>query len=122
MVLVSGTFTLLSRLIGAVAGKTLGWAVILLFGRVPQARQRLLSMMALASIGWLVTVIALLVPTANELVVTAVPRPGFVQRDWIGWLMVAGALLLPALVGVATVILSPEDEQDSPLSGGTKII
>src|SRR3954468_12097486 len=122
MVLVSGTFTMLSRLIGAVAGKTLGWAVILLFGRVPQARQRLLSMMALASIAWVVTVVALLVPTANELVVTAVPRPGFVQRDWIGWLMVAGALLLPALVGVATVILSPDDEQASPRGGGTKII
>jgi hypothetical protein len=122
MVLVSGTFTLLSRLIGAVAGKTLGWAVILLFGRVPQARQQLLSLMALASIAWLVAVIALLVPTANELVVAAVPRPGFVQRDWIGWLMVAGALLLPALVGVATVILSPSDEPPRRLDGGLKII
>jgi hypothetical protein len=117
MVIVSGTFTFLSRLVGAVAGKTLGWAVILMFGRVPQARLRLLSFMALAAVGWLIAVAALLVPTANELVVAAVPHVAFVQRDLIGWLLVAAALLLPAAVGAAMIVLSPEDEASRPARG-----
>lgn len=115
MVLVSGTFTLLSRLVGAIAGKTLGWAVILLFGRVPQSRQRLLAFMALASVAWLIALLAVLVPTVNDLVVSAVPRPGFIGRDWVGGVMLAGALLLPAAVGATMTVLSPEDAPGGPL-------
>lgn len=122
MVLLSGTFTMLSRMIGTVATKTLGWAVILLFGRVPQARQRLLSFMALASIAWMVAIAACFVPAANGLVVSAVPRPGFVQRDWIAWLLVAGALLLPAAVGLATLAISPEDARPSPLGASGRVL
>jgi hypothetical protein len=115
MVLLSGTFTVLSRLIGAIAGKTLGWVVILLFGRVPQSRQHLLSSMALGSIVWLVAVVAVLVPLANELLVAAVPRPGFVQRDWIRLALIGAALLLPAVVGATMTALSPEDAREGPL-------
>jgi hypothetical protein len=116
MVLVSGTFTLLARLVGAVAGTTLGWAVILLFGRVPQARQRLLSFMALGAVAWLVCVGGVLLPLVNQLVVSAVPRPGFVGPGWIGWLLLAGAVLLPAAVGAATLALSPEGPREGPLA------
>lgn len=115
MVLLSGTFTILSRLVGAIAGKTLGWVVILLFGRVPQSRQHLLSSMALASIVWLIAVVAVLVPLANDLLVSAVPRPGFVQRDWIRLVLIGAALFLPAVVGATMSVLSPEDAPDGPL-------
>lgn len=115
MVLVSGTFTVLARLVGAVAGDTLGWAIILLFGRVPQSRHRLLSLMAFGSIAWLVAVAALLLPPANQLLVSAVPRAGVIQLQWIGWVILAAALFLPAVVGGATTLLSPEDGSRDPL-------
>jgi hypothetical protein len=114
MILISGTFTLLSRLVGSIAGTTLGWAVILLFGRVPHARQRLLSFIALASIGWLVAVAALLLPAVWRLIVSAVPRVGF-GSDVIGWAILAAAVLLPAAVGAATTQLSAEDDPTRPV-------
>lgn len=108
MILVSGSFTFLARLAGAIAGKTLGWAVVVLFGRVPQERARLLSLIALAAAGWLVAVVALLVPAANRLVAAAVPRPGFVNPGIIGWALIAGALFLPAVVGAALTALGAD--------------
>ncbi len=114
MVIVSGLFTALSRLIGAVATSTLGWATILLFGRVPQARQRLLSVIALGSIVWLIAVLGVVLPVAGDLIVAAVPRPSFIAAGWIRLSLLAIALLLPAAIGAASMALSPEDERDGP--------
>ncbi len=114
MVIVSGLFTALSRLIGAVATSTLGWATILLFGRVPQARQRLLSLIALGSIVWLIAVLGIVLPVAGDLIVATVPRPSFIAAGWIRLSLLAIALLLPAAIGAASMALSPEDERDGP--------
>lgn len=107
MILVSGTFTILARLAGAVATRTLGWAAILLFGRVPQERLRLLSLIALAAVAWMICVIALLVPAVNRLVTAAVPRPSFIHPSLLGLVLLAGAFGLPAIVGVALAVLTP---------------
>ena len=108
MFLVTGTFTLISKLIGGVATSTLGWATILLFGRVPQSKQRLLDLMALASVLWLVCLIALVSPAFEHLIVTSVPHPGFVAVTWFGFAVLLGAVALPAAVGAATVILADD--------------
>jgi hypothetical protein len=122
MVLVSGTFTFLARLAGAIASKTLGWAVIVLFGRVPADRQRLLSLIALGALLWLICVAALLVPAVARLVVAAVPRPGFVPTDVIGWLLIAGAVGLPAVVGAALAGLDADRASGSLLDRGTLVL
>jgi hypothetical protein len=114
MVIVSGLFTAFSRLIGAVATSTLGWATILLFGRVPQSRQRFLSLMALGSIVWLIAVFGVVLPAIGDVIVSAVPRPPLVDAGLIRWAMLLIALLLPAAMGAATMALSPEDERDGP--------
>lgn len=114
MVIFSGLFAVLSRLVGAVATRTLGWATVLLFGRVPQSKQRLLSFMALASIAWLVCVVAVVSPIVDRLIVSAIPRPGFVSGSWITFALLVGAVLLPAAVGLATMALSPEDDHREP--------
>ena len=114
MVIVSGLFTAFSRLIGSVATSTLGWATILLFGRVPQSRQTLLSLMALGSVVWLIAVVGVVLPAIGDVIVSAVPRPPFVDAGLIRWCMLLIALLLPAGMGAATMALSPEDERDGP--------
>ena len=114
MVIVSGLFTAFSRLIGSVATSTLGWATILLFGRVPQSRQTLLSLMALGSVVWLIAVVGVVLPAIGDVIVSAVPRPPFVDAGLIRWSMLLIALLLPAAIGAATMALSPEDERDGP--------
>jgi hypothetical protein len=108
MVFVTGTITLLSKLVGGVASSTLGWATQLLFGRVPQAKKKLLDAMALAAVGWLLCVIALASPTFEHLVVSSVPRPGFVDLTLIGFVLLLGAIALPACVGAATLLLADE--------------
>lgn len=114
MVIVSGLFTAFSRLIGAVATSTLGWATILLFGRVPQSRQTLLSVMALGSIVWLIAVIGVVLPAINDVIVSVVPRPPFVDAGLIRWSILLIALLLPAAMGAGTMALSPDDKLDGP--------
>ena len=106
MFLVTGTFTLISKLIGGVASSTLGWATILLFGRVPQSKQRLLDLMAFAAVGWLVCLIALVSPAFQHLIVASVPHPGPVAVTWFGFAVLLGAVALPAAVGAATVLLA----------------
>jgi hypothetical protein len=108
MFLVTGTFTLISKLIGGVASSTLGWATLLLFGRVPQSKQRLLDLMALASVLWLLCLIALVSPAFEHLIVQSVPHPGPVAVTWFGFAVLLGAVALPASVGAATLILSDD--------------
>jgi len=116
MVFVTGTITVLSRLIGGIASSTLGWATLLLFGRVPQARQRLLDLMAMSAVGWLLCVVALVSPAFAHLIVSSVPRPGFVDLSWFGILILLGAVGLPAAVGAMTSVLAGDRDRHDPLA------
>jgi hypothetical protein len=110
MMIVSGMFTALSRLMGGVATMTVGWAVVLLFGRVPEEKRRLIAFIALGSIAWLVALIAVSIPGIGAFLVAAVPRPGFVALAWLSWLVLGTALLMPLAVGAATInIVAPAD-------------
>ena len=90
VVIFSALFTTLQRLMGDVATTTVGWATVLLFGRVPQAQQRLLALITLGSLLWLLTVVCVVVPSAGGFVISLVPRPGFVLDAWLQ----AGILVL----------------------------
>ncbi|HEU0244231.1 MAG TPA: hypothetical protein VFQ75_10025 [Candidatus Limnocylindrales bacterium] len=110
MMIVTGMFTALSRLMGGVATMTVGWAVVLLFGRVPQEKRTLLSFIALGSLAWLGAVIAVSIPGIGAFVVAAVPRPGFVALAWLSWIVLGTAVLMPLAIGAATVsIVAPAD-------------
>ncbi len=108
MVFITGSITLFTRLIGGVASSTLGWATMLLFGRVPQSKQRLLDLMALCAVGWLLCLIALASPAFEHLIVASVPHPSGISLTWIGFVLLLGAVALPAGVGAATLLLSDE--------------
>jgi hypothetical protein len=82
----------------------------MLFGRVPQDRQVWLAVLTFGSIAWVVTAAGVLVPAVGVFLLTALPLPGWISQDLIRLVMLAAALLLPAILGaVALLIADPAD-------------
>lgn len=110
MVIFSGLFTGFGRLIGAVATMTVAWATILLFGRIPQSKQTLLSFITLGSLAWVAALAGVIVPTVGSFLLAAVPRAAFLEDVWLRWIMLGLAAFLPLAIGLATVaFVAPED-------------
>ncbi len=111
MIIFSGLFTAFGRLIGAVATMTVAWATILLFGRIPQSKQTLLSLITLGSLAWVAALAGVFVPTVGSFLLAAVPRASFIEDWWLRLVMLGLAALLPLAIGVATVnFIAPEDQ------------
>jgi hypothetical protein len=111
MVIFTGLFTAFGRLIGSVAAMAIAWAMILLFGRVPQSRQTVLAFIALGAAVWVVAILGVLVPAVGNLLVSSVPQTSVIKFSWLRWTMLGLAAFLPAAVGLATVPLLPEDSR-----------
>ena len=122
MTILSGLIAVFNRLLGRAATATVGWATVMLFGRVPQAKQTLLSFIALGSIAWYVAVVAVVIPAVGGALISSVPRPGFVSIDWLRFILLAAALLLPLGVGVAAVMAANEDDRPKGLALGVQIL
>jgi hypothetical protein len=110
MALIASLLAFAGRFVGKVLTTTLGWASILLFGRIPQDRQVWLAVLGFGSLAWVAAVIGILVPDLGAILLAAVPLPDWVP-DWIVRLvMLAVAVALPAVLGGVTLLLSdPED-------------
>jgi hypothetical protein len=106
MPLVAAIFTLIGRFVGKLLNMAFGWASVMLFGRVPQSRQLLLSIVALGAIAWATAVIGMLVPPVGDMIVGAVPAPAWVDEGWLRLAMLGVALLLPLLIGVGGLFLT----------------
>jgi hypothetical protein len=103
-------FGFVGRFAGRVLTTTLGWASTLLFGRVPQQRQIVLAFVTFGSVVWVALVIGVVLPEIGAFLVAAVPAPDVVDRGWIRLAMLIGALIVPAIVGIATLfVLAPAD-------------
>jgi len=109
MAVFGAIFAALGRFLGRVVQTALGWASTLLFGRIPESKQLLLSFVTLGSIAWVVTVLGVLVPDVGTFLLAAAPVPDFVDESWIRLAMLAAAVILPLLIGIGGVILiAPE--------------
>lgn len=106
MPLIAGLVGLLGRFAGRFLNTTLGWATILLFGKVSGRRQSLLLLMVLGALAWVAFVVGVIVPEAGTLLVAAVPLPDFVDEGWVRLGMLIGALVMPALIGLAAMFVS----------------
>src|SRR5215217_6874657 len=110
MAIVGSLFALLGRFVGRVLTTTLGWASVLLFGRVPEDRQVWLAVLTFGSLAWVVSVFGILFPNVGTLLLAAVPRPDWISEDIVRLVMLAIALVLPAILGGVTLLLfEPED-------------
>jgi hypothetical protein len=119
MAIIGGIFAALGRFAGKVVTMLLGWASVLLFGRVPQRKQSLLAFITLGSIAWVVTLVGVIVPDVGSFLLAAVPRPEFIDELWIRLAMLALALVLPLVIGALTVLVL--DEHRRP-KGGALIV
>lgn len=109
MIVFSGLFTAFGRLIGAVATMTIAWATILLFGRIPQSKQTVLSFITLGSLAWVAALSGVLFPAVGGFLLAAIPRTSFIDQAWFRWIMVGLAALLPLMIGLATLaFIAPE--------------
>jgi hypothetical protein len=108
MAIIGGLFAALGRFAGKLVTMVLGWASVLLFGRVPQSKQMLLAFITLGSIAWVAALVGVLVPDVGSFLLAAVPRPEFIDELWIRLAMIAVAIVLPLVIGFLTVLVLDE--------------
>jgi hypothetical protein len=105
MAIVASVFAMLGRFAGRAVNALLGWATLLLFGRVEARKQTILGFVALASLAWVAAGIGILVPDVGTFVVAAVPRPDFVDEGLVRLGMLDAVVAIPLAVGITGVWL-----------------
>jgi len=103
MAIFSGLFTLIGRFAGRIVNSSLGWATMLLFGKVSGSKQTVLSFIALGSLAWVITLLGVLLPGVGTFLLAAFPLPPFIDTTWIRIAMLAAAIAIPILVGIAAI-------------------
>ncbi len=116
MALIAPLFALLGRFVGKILTTTLGWASVLLFGRVPQDRQVWLAVLTFGSLVWVAAVTGVLFPNVGAVLLTAVPRPEWIPEDVVRLAMLAVAAVLPAILGGVTLLLFEPDARPRGLA------
>lgn len=114
MTIITGLLGLAGRFAGQILNTTLGWATLLLFGKVPQSRQTLLLVIVFGSLVWVALVIGVVLPAAGSLLVASVPMSNEVDPNWVRIGMLIGALVLPVLIGVAAAVVSSDTTSRGP--------
>lgn len=105
MTIIAGIVGLIGRFAGKLLTTTLGWASILLFGQVPASRQIVLALITFGSIVWAVLVVGVVLPYVGAFLLAAVPAPDLIEEGWLRLAMLIGALIMPAVVGAATIFV-----------------
>ncbi len=108
MAILGSIFAMLGRFAGRLLNSALGWATLLLFGKVEGRKQTLLLVMALASLAWVVTLVGIIFPDVATFVLTFIPIPDFVDDTWIRLAMLAMAALIPLLIGICAIVVTEE--------------
>jgi len=105
MAILAGLFGMLGRFAGKFLTTTLGWASVLLFGRVPQDRQIVLALVTFGSLAWAIAVLGVVLPYVGAFLLAAVPTPDLIGESWLRLAMLVAALALPAVVGGASIFV-----------------
>jgi hypothetical protein len=106
MAILAALFAFGSRFVGKILTTALGWASTLLFGRVPASRQYLLVGITFGSVIWMVLLVGVLLPDVGAFLLVLIPSQDFVPENVIRVIMLIGALIVPAVVGGLTLMLS----------------
>ena len=116
MALVAGLLGIVGRFAGKLLTTVLGWASTLLFGKVPADRQIVVVAITFGSITWLALVAGVVVPDVGTFLLGFVPVPDFVDENVVRLAMLAAAVVLPLVIGAATLLLLTGDRR--PTGGG----
>jgi hypothetical protein len=114
MAVLAGVIGIVGRFAGKVLTTLLGWASTLLFGKVPPDKQLVVVLITFGSIAWLALVAGVIVPDAGTFLLGFVPVPGWLP-DWVVRLaMLIGAIVLPLVIGGATLLLGSAGDRGTP--------
>jgi hypothetical protein len=115
MAIVGSIFAMLGRFAGKLLNTALGWATILLFGKVEGHKQTLLLVIALGSLAWVATVLGVVFPEVGTFLLTFVPLPEFVDDNLVRLVMLGLAIVIPLAIGVAAVFIAEPGSRPSGL-------
>jgi hypothetical protein len=115
MAILAPLVAFLGRFVGKLLNMAFSWASTLLFGRVPQSKQLLLSGISLAAIAWVAALIGVILPDIGTFMLAFIPRPAWVEEGWLRLLMLILALILPLVVGIASLVLMDPADRPSGL-------
>ena len=116
MAIIGSLFAVVGRFAGRLLNAVLGWATLLLFGKVSGSKQTVLLLIALGSLLWVVTVLGILIPDIGTFMLAFVPVPDFVDEDWVRLAMLGLALSIPLVIGAAAIFLTEAERR--PKRGG----
>ncbi|HET9083492.1 MAG TPA: hypothetical protein VFN41_03740 [Candidatus Limnocylindrales bacterium] len=116
MALLGSVFAVFGRFAGKLLNAVLGWATLLLFGKVSGSKQTVLLLVALGSLLWVVTLLGILIPDIGTFMLAFVPVPDFVDENWVRLAMLGLAIIIPLAIGAAALFLT--DAERRPKRGG----
>jgi hypothetical protein len=109
-------FAVFGRFAGKLLNAVLGWATLLLFGKVSGSKQTVLLLVALGSLVWVVTLLGILIPDIGTFMLAFVPVPDFIDENWVRLAMLGLAIVIPLVIGAAAIFLTEADRR--PKRGG----
>jgi len=98
-------FGLVGRFTGKLLTMSLGWASLLLFGRVPKNKEVFLAAITFGSVIWVVLIVGVAVPAAGLWLLSFAPIPDWVDEGLVRLAMLAAVFLLPPILSLATLKL-----------------
>jgi hypothetical protein len=111
MAIVGSVFAMLGRFAGRLLNAVLGWATLLLFGKVAGSKQSVLLLVALGSLLWVVTVVGIVVPEIGTFFLAFVPVPNFIDDGWVRLAMLGLAVAIPLAIGGAAIYLTEAERR-----------
>jgi hypothetical protein len=103
---IGSLFAMVGRFAGRLLNSALGWATMLLFGKVEGRKQTLLLLIALGSLLWVVVLVGIAVPDVGTLLLAFVPVPDFVDESLVRVAMLGATLAIPLLIGIGAIFVT----------------
>ena len=120
MAILATLFGLVGRFTGKLLTMSLGWASLLLFGRVPKDREVFLAAITFGSVIWVVLIVGVALPAAGVFLLSFAPIPDWVDDGLVRLAMLAAVVVLPPVLSLATLKLLRA--QDRPKGIGPMLL
>jgi hypothetical protein len=111
MAIIQVLLAAVARSAGRILNTAVGWATLMIFGRVPEKRQIYVSLMTFGSLVWTAVIVGIAFPSAGTFLLSFASLPSWVDPAWIRLAMAIAAAVVPALVGAVSLLLHDPDER-----------
>jgi len=115
LAIIAPLLAFVGKQVGRILTTALGWASMLLYGRVPQSKQLILALMTLGSLAWFAMVLGVVIPDVGTLLLGFIPVPDFIDENWVRLGMLVGAIVVPLLIGVGGLMIPAAPQRPSGL-------